>query len=71
MFAVGFDAVGGVDIDKGYTMRGANPIGHDVGSRISSKLIVVAIGDAEGIERLSNIKSRVFGNRISSDELGC
>ena len=48
-----------------------NTIGHDVGSRVSSKLIVVTIGDAEGIEGLSNIEGRVFGNRIASHKLSC
>ena len=77
MFAVGFDAIGGVDIDERDTMRGTDPlkvhgnaIGHDVGTRISSKFVVVAICNAEGVERLSNIESRVFRNRVSSDELG-
>ena len=77
MFAVGLDAIGGVNIDERDTMRGTDPlqvhcntIGHDVGSRISSKLVVVAICNAEGVERLSNIESRVFWNRVSSDELG-
>ena len=77
MFAVGLDAIGGVDIDERDTMRGPDPlqvhgnaIGHDVGSRISSKFVVVAICNAEGVERLSNIESRVFRNRVSSDELG-
>ena len=77
MFAVGLDAIGGVNIDERDSMRSTDPlqvhgntIGHDVGSRISGKLIVVAIGDAEGIEGLSNVKGRVLGNRISSDELG-
>ena len=64
MFAVGLDAIGSVDIDEKDTMRSAdllqvhgNTIGHDVGSWISGKLIVVAIGNAEGIEGLSNIES--------------
>ena len=77
MFAEGLDTIGGVDIDERDTMRSADPlqvhgntIRHDVGSRISGKLIVVAIGDAEGIEGLSNIEGRVFGNRIASDGLG-
>ena len=77
MFAVGLDAIGGVDIDERDTMRGTDPlqvhgntIGHDVGSRISSELVIVVICDAEGVERLSNIESRVFRNRVSSDELG-
>ena len=77
MFAVGFDAIGGVDIDEGDTMRGTDPlqvhgnaIGHDVGTRISSKFVVVAICDAEGVEGLSNVERRVFRNRISSDKLG-
>ena len=47
-----------------------NTIGHDVGSRVSGKLIVVTIGDAEGVEGLSNVEGGVFGNRISSDKFG-
>ena len=77
MFTVGLDAIGGVDVDERDTMRGTDPlqvhgnaIGHDVGTRISSKFVVVAICNAEGVERLSNIESRVFRNRVSSDELG-
>ena len=77
MFAVGLDAIGGVDVDERDTMRGTDPlqihgntIGHYVGTRISGKFVVVAICNAEGVERLSNIESRVFRNRVSSDELG-
>ena len=77
MFAVGLDAIGGVDIDEKDTMRSTDPlevqgdtIGHDIRSRVSGKLIVVAVGDTEGIEGLSNVKGGVLRNRISSDELG-
>jgi hypothetical protein len=77
LFAVRLNAIGGVDIDERDTMRGTDPlqvhgnaIGHDVGTRISSKFVVVAICNAEGVERLSNIEGRVFRNRIASDELG-
>ena len=77
MFAVGLDAIGGVNVDERDTMRGTDPlqihgntIGHYVGSRISGKFVVVAICNAEGVERLSNVESRVFRNRVSSDELG-
>ena len=77
MFAVGLDAIGGVDIDERDTMRGTDPlqvhgnaIGHYVRTRISSEFVVVAICNAEGVERLGNIESRVFRNRVSSDELG-
>ena len=78
MFAIGFDAIGGVDVDEGDTMRGTDPlqihgnaIGHDVGTRISGEFVVVAICNAEGVEGLSDIESRMFRNRIASDELGC
>ena len=77
MFAVGLDAIGGVDVDERDTMRGTNPlqvhcntIGHYVGSRISSKLVVVAICDAERVEGLSDIESRMCRYRVASDELG-
>ena len=77
MFAIGLDAVGGVDVDERDTVRGTDPlqvhgntIGHDIGTRISSKFVVVAICNAEGVEGLGNIESRVFRNRVSSDELG-
>ena len=77
MFAVGLDAIGGVDVDERDTMRSTDPlqvhgntIGHDVGSRISSEFVVVAICNAEGVEGLSDIESRMFRNRVASDELG-
>ena len=70
LFALGFDAIGDMNIDKGDTIRCANPlqvhcntIRHDVGSRVSSKLIVVTTGNTEGIEGLSNVAR----NRITSD----
>ena len=77
LFAVGLDAIGGMDIDERDTMSSTDPlevhgdtIGHDIRSRVSGKLIVVAVGDTEGIEGLSNVKGRVLRDRISSDELG-
>jgi hypothetical protein len=77
LFAVGFDAIGGMDIDERYAMRGTDPlevhgntIGHDVGSRVSSKLIVVTIDDAEGVEELSDVECGMFVNRIARDKLG-
>jgi hypothetical protein len=77
LFAVGLDAIGRVDIDERDTMRCVDPlqvhgntIGHDVGTRISSKFVVVAICDAERVEGLSDIESGMFRNRVASDELG-
>jgi len=31
----------------------------------------VTIGDAEGVEGLSNIEGGMFRDKIASDELGC
>ena len=45
-------------------------IGHDIRSRVSRKLIVVAVCDTEGIEGLSDVKGGVLRNRISSDKIG-
>ena len=46
-----------------------NTIGHDIRSRVSGKLIVVAVGDTEGIEGLSNVKGGVLRDRISRENL--
>jgi len=77
LYAIGFDAIASVNIDKGNTMGGADPlqvqgntIGHDVGSRFSGKLIVVTIGCEERVEGLSDVEGGVFRNRLTSDELG-